>query len=87
MRGFWLSEVLTALWLVTFVGAGLLGLFVYLAKTSKLSNERAAAELLADNLLENGVRQGLPHWGLPRASLAKPCKARKAPTAGRCRIR
>jgi hypothetical protein len=63
-RGFWLSEVLTALWLITFVGASLLALFMYLAKTSKISNERAAAELLADGLLEQGVRAGPPDWGL-----------------------
>lgn len=64
VRGFWLSEVLTSLWLITFVAAGLLGLFVYLAKTSKIANERAAADLLADRVLERAVRMGPPDWGL-----------------------
>jgi hypothetical protein len=63
-EGFWLSEVLTSLWLVTFIGAALLGLFVYLSKASKISNERAAAELLADKLLERAARRGPPDWGM-----------------------
>lgn len=68
-RGFWLSEVLTALWLITFVGAALLGLFVYLSKASKIANERAAAELLADNVLERGAHVGPPDWGLDSGQL------------------
>jgi hypothetical protein len=68
-RGFWLSEVLTALWLVTFVAAAILGLFVYLTKASKISNERAAAELLADRLLESGSRAGPPDWGMEPGQL------------------
>ncbi len=70
-RGFWLSEVLTSLWLITFVAAGLLGLFVYLAKTSKVANERAAADLLADRLLERAVRMGPPDWGLPEGQVGQ----------------
>lgn len=68
-RGFWLSEVLTSLWLLTFIGASLLGLFAYLAKTSKLSNERASSELLADTLIERAIRMGPPNWGLPEGQL------------------
>lgn len=68
-RGFWLSEVLTSLWLITFVAAAVLGLFVYLSKASKISNERAAAELLADQLLEKGSREGPPAWGLADGQL------------------
>lgn len=68
-RGFWLSEVLTSLWLITFVATALLGLFVYLSKASKISNERAAAELLADRLLEKGSRDGPPSWGLADGQL------------------
>lgn len=68
-RGFWLTEVLIALWLLAFVGAGLIGVFVYLAKASKLASERAVAELLADNLLETGIRVGPPDWGLEPGQL------------------
>lgn len=68
-RGFWLSEVLASLWLLTFIAAAILALFVYLAKTSKLSNERASAELLADALVERGLRVGPPDWGLPEGQL------------------
>ena len=68
-RGFWLSEVLTSLWLITFVAAAILGLFVYLTKASKISNERASAELLADRLLEQGSRMGPPDWGLAEGQL------------------
>lgn len=63
-RGFWLTEVLLSLWLLAFVGAGLIGLFVFLAKTSSVADERAAAELLADRLVERAVRYGPPSWGL-----------------------
>lgn len=63
-RGFWLSEILTSVWLLTFVGAGLLGLFLYLAKTSKLANDRAVSELLAENILDRALRIGPPTWGL-----------------------
>lgn len=64
LRGFWLSEILASVWILTFVGAGLLGLFLYLAKTSKIANERAAAELLAENVLGHALRIGPPSWGL-----------------------
>lgn len=67
-----MSEVLTSLWLITFIAAAILGLFVYLAKASKISNERAAAELLADRLLEQGSRAGPPDWGLPEGQLGTP---------------
>lgn len=63
-RGFWLSELLLSLWLIAFVGAALIGLFTYLAKTSKIANERATAELLADQLLDQAIVMGPPRWGL-----------------------
>lgn len=53
-----------SLWLVAFIAATLLGLFVYLAKTSKLANERASAEFLADRVLEQAIAVGPPVWGL-----------------------
>lgn len=74
-RGFWLSEVLTSLWLITFVAAGLLGLFVYLARTSKIANERAAGDLLADRVLERAVRMGPPDWGLPEGQAGQRLQA------------
>jgi hypothetical protein len=64
VQGFWLTEVLASIWLIAFVGAGLIGLFVYLTKSSSVANERAAAELLADRLMERAVRFGPPDWGL-----------------------
>lgn len=69
--GFWLSEVLASLWLIAFVGAGLIGLFVYLAKASSVANERAAGELLADRLIERAVRVGPPHWGLEEGQVGQ----------------
>ena len=67
--GFWLSEVLISLWIVAFVAAGILGVFVYLAKTSKISNERAAGELLAERVLDQATAVGPPLWGLPIGQL------------------
>lgn len=63
-RGFWLTEVLASLWLIAFIGAGVIGLFTYLVRSSSIANERAAAELLADRLIERAVRIGPPNWGL-----------------------
>lgn len=62
-RGFWISEVLIALWLLTFIGAGLIATFAYLAKGSQISSERAAAQLLADELIQAALRGGPPEWG------------------------
>lgn len=59
-----MSEVLVSLWMIAFVAAALLGLFVYLAKSSQQSNERAAALLLADSVLHRAMATGPPHWGL-----------------------
>jgi hypothetical protein len=78
-RGFWLSEVLLALWLIAFVGAAIIGLFVYLSKSSKVANERAAAELLGDRLMERAVRIGPPNWGLLPGEVGQFLKSPDAP--------
>ncbi len=70
-RGFWMSEVLVSLWVVAFVGAAILGLFVYLTKSSKIANERASAVLLADRVLDQAVAVGPPFWGLPEGQLGQ----------------
>lgn len=67
-RGFWLSEIFLSLWLIAFVAASLIGLFAYLAKTTKLSSEQAEAELLAGRLLEDAISGGPPAWGLEDVS-------------------
>ncbi len=69
--GFWLSEVLVSLWVLAFVAAGILGLFVYLAKTSKITNERASAQLLAERVLDQATAVGPPLWGLPEGQLGQ----------------
>ncbi len=66
-----MSEVLVSLWVVAFVGAALLGLFVYLTKSSKIANERAAAVLLSDRVLDQAVAMGPPHWGLPEGQMGQ----------------
>lgn len=64
-----MSEVLVSLWVIAFVAAALLGLFVYLAKSSQQSNERATAVLLADSVLHRAMATGPPFWGLPEGQL------------------
>lgn len=66
-----MSEVLVSLWVVAFVAAALLGLFVYLTKSSKIANERASAVLLADRVLDQAIAVGPPYWGLPEGQLSQ----------------
>lgn len=54
-----------AIWLLTFVGAGLIATFTFMAKGSQVSAERAAGELLAENLVQTAVKAGPPDWGQP----------------------
>ncbi len=62
-QGFWLSEVLISIWLLTFVGAALIATFSFIAKGSQTSADRAAAELLVEKLLDEAFRSGPPGWG------------------------
>ncbi|HIB67946.1 MAG TPA: hypothetical protein EYO33_23335 [Phycisphaerales bacterium] len=63
-RAYSVLEVLIAIWLLTFIGGSLVATFAYLAKSASVSADRAAAELLADELLERAVASGPPSWGL-----------------------
>lgn len=62
-RGYWISEVMMAIWLLTFIGAGLIATFTFMAKGSQVTAERAAGELLAETLLQTAVNSGPPDWG------------------------
>ena len=62
-RAFSLSEVLLAIWLFTFIGGALIAGFAYLAKANSFSSDRAAAELLADEIYESARYVGPPGWG------------------------
>lgn len=64
-RGFWLGEVIVALGLLSIVSLTVVGVFSFLAVTSQTRSEKAAAELLADTLMEQAVTAGPPNWGLP----------------------
>lgn len=61
-------EVLVAIWLLVFVGGSLVATFAYLIKTASVAADQAAAELLADELLERAAKSGPPTWGLPDLS-------------------
>ncbi len=54
---------MVAIWLLTFIGAGLIATFTFLAKGSQMSAEQAAGTLLAENLLQTAVKAGPPDWG------------------------
>jgi hypothetical protein len=62
-RAFSLSEVLLAIWLFTFIGGALIAGFAFLAKADSFSSDRAAAELLADEIYEAARYVGPPDWG------------------------
>ena len=62
-HAFSLSEVLLALWLLTFIGGALIATFAYLAKTRTVSSDQASAELLAGEILERAEFSGPPGWG------------------------
>lgn len=62
-QGTWISEVMVAIWLLTFIGASLIATFTFLAKGSQMSSEQAAGTLLAENLLQTAIKAGPPDWG------------------------
>lgn len=68
-RGFWLGEVVVAIGLLSIVSLTVVGVFSFLAVTSQTRSERAAAELLADTLMEQAVTAGPPNWGLPEGQV------------------
>lgn len=63
-RGFWLGEVVLAIGLITIVSLAVVGTFSFLAITMQTRSERAAADFLADTVLEAGVNDGPPLWGM-----------------------
>jgi hypothetical protein len=64
-----LGEVVVALGLMSLVSLTVVGLFSYLAVASQTRSERAAAELLADTLMESAACEGPPGWGVSQANL------------------
>jgi hypothetical protein len=68
-RGFWLGEVVVAIGLIAVVSLTVVGVFSFLSITSQTRSEQAAADLLADTLMESAVAKGPPDWGLSPGQL------------------
>jgi Tfp pilus assembly protein PilE len=68
-RGFWLGEIVVALGLISVVSLTVIGLFSYLAVTTQTRSEKAAADLLANTLMENAVIEGPNGWGVGQTNL------------------
>lgn len=67
--GFWLGEIVVAIGLIAVVTLTVVGVFSFLAITSQTRSEHAAAELLADTLMETAVTTGPPGWGVGEANV------------------
>ena len=80
-RGFWLGEVVVAIGILSIVSLTVIGVFSYLAVTSQTRSEKAAAELLADTLMEQAVTAGPPNWGLPEGQILTEVSVDDAATA------
>lgn len=68
-RGFWLGEVVVAIGLLSIVSLTVVGVFSFLAVTSQTRSEKAAAELVADTLMESAVVHGPGGWGVGEENL------------------
>ena len=62
--GYTITEVLISLWLLLFIGGALVATFAYIRKSGSVSADRAAAILMADEMLERASKAGPPDWGL-----------------------
>lgn len=62
--GVTLAEMVVAFGLLTFVSLVIFGLLTVLLQSSAKTREQAAAELLAESLLEKAAREGPPGWGV-----------------------
>lgn len=80
-RGFWLGEVVVAIGILSIVSLTVIGVFSFLAVTSQTRSEKAAAELLADTLMEQAVTAGPPNWGLPEGQILTEVSVDDAATA------
>ncbi len=68
ISGVTLAEMVVAFGLLTFVSLVVFGLLTVLLQSSAKSREQAAAELLAESLLERAAREGPPGWGVDGAA-------------------
>ena len=74
--GMVLSEIVLSLGLLAVVGLTVIGVFSYLALNSQSNSDRAAAELLAERVLERAVKAGPDSvsglaWGVGKKKLFK----------------
>jgi len=74
-----LSEIVLSLGLLAVVGLTVIGLFSYLTLNSQVNSDRAAAQLLAESVLDRAVKAGPEpvnglEWGLGRDKLFKELK-------------
>lgn len=70
-RGFWLGEIVVALGLISVVTLTVIGVFSFLSITSQTRSEKAAADLLADSLMEAAVVEGPDSWGVGAANVGR----------------
>lgn len=75
--GLVLSEIVVSLGLLAIVGLATIGMFSYLAVNSQVNADRAAANLIADELLEKAVKAGPDEtrdglkWGVKADDLSR----------------